>query len=70
MEVTKSKEPTQGAKEKQKPELDSAIIDELKGYQHPEDMTGPGGILEVISAVRPTRPTVEKVFQRRRGREF
>jgi hypothetical protein len=70
MEVTKSKEPTQGAKEKQKPELDSAIIDELKGYQQPEDMTGPGGILEVISAVRPTRPTVEKVFQRRRGREF
>ena len=28
MEVTKSKEPTQGAKEEQKPELDSAIIDE------------------------------------------
>ena len=71
MEVTKSKAPTQGAKEEQKPELDSAIIDELmKSYQGPEDMTGPGGILEVISAVRPTRPTVEKVFQRRRGREF
>jgi hypothetical protein len=34
MEVTKSKEPTQGA---QKPELDSAIIDELmKGYQRPK----------------------------------
>jgi hypothetical protein len=29
MEVTKSKEPTQGAKEEQKPALDSAIIDEL-----------------------------------------
>ena len=42
MEVTKSKEPTQGTKEEQKPELDSAIIDELmKGYQRPEDMTGP-----------------------------
>jgi NADPH:quinone reductase-like Zn-dependent oxidoreductase len=30
MEVTKSKEPTQGAKEEPKPELDSAIIDELE----------------------------------------
>ncbi|SRR6266478_6594042 len=50
MEVTKSKEPTQGAKEEQKPELDSAIIDELmKGYQRPEDMTGPGGILEQLT---------------------
>jgi hypothetical protein len=29
MEVKNSKEPTQGAKEEQKPELDSAIIDEL-----------------------------------------
>jgi hypothetical protein len=38
MEVTKSKEPTHGAKGEQKPELDSAIIDELmKGYQRPED---------------------------------
>jgi hypothetical protein len=45
MEVTKSKEPTQGAKEEQKPELDSAIIDDLmKAYQRPEDMTGPGAI--------------------------
>ena len=60
MEVTKSKEPKEPKerKEKQEPELDSAIIDELKGYQQPEDMAGPGGILEVISAVRPTRPTV------------
>jgi hypothetical protein len=50
MEVTKSKEPTQGAKEEQKPKLDSAIIDELmKGYQRPEDMTGPGGILEQLT---------------------
>jgi len=50
MEVTKSKEPTQGAKEEQKPELDSAIIDELmEGYQRPEDMTGPGGILEQLT---------------------
>jgi hypothetical protein len=30
--------PSQGAKEEQKPELDSAIIDELmKGYQRPEE---------------------------------
>jgi hypothetical protein len=29
MEVTKSKEPTQGAKEEQQPELDPASIDEL-----------------------------------------
>ena len=29
MEVTKSKEPTQGAKKEQKPELDPASIDEL-----------------------------------------
>src|SRR5215831_20652916 len=50
MEVTKSKEPTQGAKEEQKPELDSAIIDELmKGYQRPEDLTGPGGIMEQLT---------------------
>jgi hypothetical protein len=49
MEVTKSKEPPQGAKEGQKPELDSAVIDELmKEYQRPEDMTGPGGILELL----------------------
>ena len=45
MEVTQSKEPTQGAKADQKPEIDPAIIDELmKGYRRPEDMTGPGGI--------------------------
>jgi hypothetical protein len=29
MEVTQSKEPTQGAKADQKPEIDPAIIDEL-----------------------------------------
>jgi hypothetical protein len=62
MEVTKSKEPTQGAKEKQKPELDSAIIDELmKGYQRPEDMTGPGGILEQLT---------KRVYERILGAEM
>jgi transposase-like protein len=50
MEVTKSKEPTQGAKEEQRPNLDSAIVDELmKGYQRPEDMTGLRGILEQLT---------------------
>jgi hypothetical protein len=33
MEETRSKEPTQGAKANQKPQIDPAIIDELmKGY--------------------------------------
>src|SRR3974390_1467466 len=60
MEVTKSKEPTQGTKEK--PELDSAIIDELmKGYQRPEDMTGPGGILEQLT---------KRVYERILGAEM
>lgn len=41
---------TQGTKDDQKPEIDPAIIDELmKGYQRPEDMTGPGGILEQLT---------------------
>ena len=61
MEVTKSKEPTQGAKEKQKPELDSAIIDELKGYLQPEDMTGPGEILEQLT---------KRVYERILGAEM
>ena len=62
MEVTKSKEPPQGAQEGQKPELDSAIIDELmKGYQRPEDMTGPGGILEQLT---------KRVYERILGAEM
>ena len=62
MEVTKPKESTQGAKEEQKPELDSAIIDELmKGYQRPEDMTGPGGILEQLT---------KRVYERILGAEM
>ena len=60
MEMTKSKEPTQGTKEK--PELDSAIIDELmKDYQRPEDMTGPGGILEQLT---------KRVYERILGAEM
>jgi putative transposase len=62
MEVTKSKEPAQGAKEEQKPELDPAIIDELmEGYQRPEDMTGPGGILEQLT---------KRVYERILGAEM
>jgi transposase-like protein len=62
MEVTKSKEPPQGEKEEKKPELDSAIIDELlKGYQRPEDMTGPGGILEQLT---------KRVYERILGAEM
>src|SRR6516162_6193467 len=62
MEVTKSKAPTQGVREEQKPELDSAIIDELmKGYQRPEDMTGPGGILEQLT---------KRVYERILGAEM
>jgi putative transposase len=62
MEVTKSKEPTQEAKEEQKPEIDPAIIDELmKGYQRPEDMTGPGGILEQLT---------KRVYERILGAEM
>src|SRR6516164_409690 len=62
MEVTKSKEPPQGTKEEKKPELDAAIIDELmKGYQRPEDMTGPGGILELLT---------KRVYERILGAEM
>ena len=62
MEVTKSKKPPQGTKEEKKPELDAAIIDELmKGYQRPEDMTGPGGILEQLT---------KRVYERILGAEM
>src|SRR5580704_11267440 len=52
MEVTKkeeqreSREVNKGAK---RPEIDSAIIEELmKGYEQPSDLTGPGGIMEEL----------------------
>ena len=62
MEVTQSKEPRQGAKADQTPKIDSAIIDELmKGYQRPEDMTGPGGILEELT---------KRVYERILGAEM
>src|ERR1700730_17635072 len=48
MEVTK-KEVAVESKEVKRPEIDSAIIEELmKGYQRPSDLTGPGGIMEEL----------------------
>ena len=48
MEVTK-KEVRVESKEVKRPEIDSAIIEELmKGYQRPSDLTGPGGIMEEL----------------------
>jgi hypothetical protein len=36
--------------EGKKPGIDPAIIEELmKGYQRPEDLTGPGGIMEQLT---------------------
>src|SRR5215831_6697088 len=50
MEVTKSKEPNQGTKGQEKAAIDPAIIEELlKDYQRPEDLTGPGGIMEQLT---------------------
>jgi putative transposase len=49
MEVTKKKEQTEQGQEGKKPGIDPAIIEELmKDYQRPEDLTGPGGILEAL----------------------
>jgi hypothetical protein len=48
MEVTK-KEVRGESKEVKRPEIDSAIIEELlKGYERPTDLTGPGGIMEEL----------------------
>src|SRR6201999_3604804 len=50
MEVTKKKEQEAQGQEGKKPGIDPAIIEELmKGYQKPEDLTGPGGIMEQLS---------------------
>ena len=49
MEVTKKKEQKEQGQEGKKPGIDPAIIEELmKDYQRPEDLTGPGGILEEL----------------------
>jgi putative transposase len=50
MEVTKKKEREEKGQEGKKPGIDPAIIEELmKGYQRPEDLTGPGGIMEQLT---------------------
>jgi putative transposase len=50
MEVTKKKEQEAQGQEGKKPEIDPAIIEELmKGYQRPEDLSGPGGIMEQLT---------------------
>jgi putative transposase len=50
MEVTKKKEREEQGQEGNKPGIDPAIIEELmKGYQRPEDLTGPGGIMEQLT---------------------
>src|SRR5258708_17747649 len=49
MEVTKKKEREEQGQEGKKPGIDPAIIEELmRDYQRPEDLTGPGGILEEL----------------------
>src|SRR6266853_3780464 len=50
MEVTKKKEREESGQEGKKAEIDPAIIEELlKGYQRPEDLRGPGGIMEELT---------------------
>jgi putative transposase len=50
MEVTKKKEQEAQGQEGKKAGIDPAIIEELmKGYQKPEDLTGPGGIMEQLT---------------------
>jgi putative transposase len=50
MEVTKNKERAEQGQENKKPEIDPGIIEELmKDYQRPEDLTGPGGIMEQLT---------------------
>jgi putative transposase len=50
MEVTKKKEREKQGQEGKKPAIAPAIIEELmKGYQRPEDLSGPGGIMEQLT---------------------
>jgi putative transposase len=50
MEVTKKKERVEQGQEGRKPEIDPTIIEELmKGYRRPEDLSGPGGIVEQLT---------------------
>ena len=48
MEVSNKEQ--KGVKENKKSEINPAIIEDLmKGYQRPEDLTGPGGIMEQLT---------------------
>src|SRR5260221_13000819 len=50
MEVNKKKEQEAQVQEGKKAVIDPAIIEEMmKGYQRPEDLTGPGGIMEQLT---------------------
>jgi putative transposase len=50
MKVTKKKEQAEQGKPSRKPEINPALIEELmKGYERPEDLTGPGGIMEQLT---------------------
>jgi putative transposase len=62
MDVIKKEPEGQRANEGKKPEMDPALIDELmKGYERPEDMTGPGGVLEQLT---------KRVYERILGAEM
>ena len=50
MEVTKKKEQEAQEQADKKPEIDSALLDELiKQYECPEQAAGPGGLLEQLT---------------------
>ena len=50
MEVTKKKEREGQGQDGKQQEIDPAIIEELMtGYQRPEDLLGPGGIMEQLT---------------------
>ena len=59
MEVTKKAREAAAADAAHRPDIDPAIIEQLmKGYERPEDLTGPGGILEQL-----TKRLYERVLQ-------
>jgi hypothetical protein len=59
MEVTKKAREAAAADAARRPDIDPAIIEQLmKGYERPEDLTGPGGILEQL-----TKRLYERVLQ-------
>ena len=62
MEVTKKNEPEAQEQADKKPEIDSALLDELiKQYERPEQAAGPGGLLEQLT---------KRVYERILGAEM